>query len=116
MDRSLSALIWKHSKRDQLVLLLVTLLTFPFLYATLELPKRIINDAIGAEDPMVMAFGYQFSQIQFLSALCFGYLAAVLAHQRRLAFQVGGLHCPLGAAVRYPFQNLQKEVFYEVSQ
>ena len=80
MDRSLSAFIWKHSKRDQLVLLLVTLLTFPFLYATLELPKRIINDAIGAVDPMVMAFGYQFSQIQFLSALFFGYLAAVLAH------------------------------------
>ena len=80
MDRSLSAFIWKHSKRQQLVLLGVTLLTFPFLYATLELPKRIINDAIGAEDPMVMTFGYQLSQIQFLTALCVGYLLAVLAH------------------------------------
>ncbi|MEQ6203114.1 ABC transporter transmembrane domain-containing protein [Sulfitobacter sp. HNIBRBA2951] len=80
MDRSISAFIWKHSKRQQFVLLGVTLLTFPFLYATLELPKRIINDAIGAEDPMVMTFGYQLSQIQFLTALCVGYLLAVLAH------------------------------------
>jgi putative ABC transport system ATP-binding protein len=80
MDRSLSAFIWKHSKREQLVLLVVTVLTFPFLYATLELPKRIINDAIGADDPMVVLMGHELSQIQFLSALCFGYLAAVLAH------------------------------------
>jgi hypothetical protein len=48
MDRSLFAFIWKYSKREQLVLLAVTFFTFPFLYATLELPKRIINDAIGA--------------------------------------------------------------------
>lgn len=80
MDRSLSAFIWKHSKRQQLMLLGVTLLTFPFLYATLELPKRIINDAIDAEDPMVMTFGYELSQIQFLAALCIAYLLAVLVH------------------------------------
>jgi|TARA_B110000908_G_C10081569_1_gene369821 putative ABC transport system ATP-binding protein len=63
MDRSLFAFIWKHSKREQLLLLVVTLLTFPFLYATLELPKRIINDVIDAEDPMVSALGFELSQI-----------------------------------------------------
>ncbi|KIN74655.1 ABC transporter transmembrane domain-containing protein [Sulfitobacter guttiformis] len=80
MDRSLFAFIWKYSKREQLVLLVVTILTFPLLYATLELPKRIINDAIGAEGPMVSAFGIELSQIQFLTALCLGYLGAVLVH------------------------------------
>jgi putative ABC transport system ATP-binding protein len=80
MDRTLFTFIWKHSKRDQLVLLAVTILTFPFLYATLELPKRIINDAIDADDPMVNAFGYDLTQIEFLTLLCLGYLAAVLAH------------------------------------
>jgi len=80
MDRTLFAFIWKHSKREQLVLLAFTVFTFPFLYATLELPKRIINDAIGAEDPMVSVYGVDLSQIQFLAALCLGYLAAVLAH------------------------------------
>ena len=78
MDRSLSTFIWKHSKREQMVLLVVTVLTFPLLYATLELPKRIINDAIGADDLMVNAFGYELSRIQFLTLLCLGYLAAVL--------------------------------------
>ena len=80
MDRTLYAFIWKYSKREQLVLLAFTVFTFPFLYATLELPKRIINDAIGAENPMVSIFGYELSQIQFLTLLCLGYLAAVLAN------------------------------------
>ncbi|MBT4107533.1 MAG: hypothetical protein HOE38_07275, partial [Proteobacteria bacterium] len=47
METSLFSYIWRYSKRDQIVLLLVTLTTFPILYASLELPKRIINDAIG---------------------------------------------------------------------
>ena len=80
MDRSLFAFIWKHSKREQMVLLAVTLITFPLLYTTLILPKQIINDAIGAEDPMVSFVGVELSQIQFLTALCFAYLAAVLIH------------------------------------
>ena len=80
MDSSLFAFIWKHSKRDQLLLLALTIVTFPFLYATLELPKRIINDAIGAASETVVVLGFEFSQIQFLMALCFGYLGAVLAH------------------------------------
>ena len=80
MDSSLFAFIWKHSKRDQLLLLALTIVTFPFLYATLELPKRIINDAIGAASDVVVVFGAEVSQIQFLLILCFGYLGAVLAH------------------------------------
>ena len=80
MDSTIFAFIWKHSKRDQLMLLGLTVVTFPFLYATLELPKRIINDAIGASGDVVTALGFEFSQIQFLLALCFGYLGAVLCH------------------------------------
>ncbi|MEO1365497.1 MAG: hypothetical protein AAFU86_17165, partial [Pseudomonadota bacterium] len=62
MDSSLFAFIWKHSKRDQLMLLALTVVTFPFLYATLELPKRIINDAIGATSDIVPIFGTEVSQ------------------------------------------------------
>ena len=80
MDSTLFAFIWKHSKRDQLMLLGLTIVTFPFLYATLELPKRIINDAIGAEGGIIRVLGFELSQVQFLMALCFGYLGAVLAH------------------------------------
>ncbi|MDF3415280.1 cyclic nucleotide-binding domain-containing protein [Sulfitobacter sp. M57] len=80
MERSIFSFIWKYSRREQMTLLAFTLFTFPFLYATLELPKRIINDAIGAEFGMVEVFGTQISQVQFLMVLCFGYLSAVLAH------------------------------------
>jgi putative ABC transport system ATP-binding protein len=80
MERSLFSFIWKFSKREQLMLLVVTVITFPLLYATLELPKRIINDAIGATSDVIRLFGYEFTQIQFLMLLSFGYLGAVLAH------------------------------------
>lgn len=80
MERTLFSFIWKHSAQQQFVLLGVTLITFPFLYATLELPKRIINDAIGAASDAVNFFGVEVSQIQFLLALSFGYLGAVLCH------------------------------------
>jgi putative ABC transport system ATP-binding protein len=80
MDSTLFAFIWKHSKRRQLILLAVTLATFPLLYVTLELPKRIINDAIGGDGSPVSVLGYDFSQIQFLMLLCVGFLVSVLAN------------------------------------
>ncbi|WGI21263.1 ABC transporter transmembrane domain-containing protein [Amylibacter sp. IMCC11727] len=80
MDSTLFAFIWKHSKRSQLMLLAVTLATFPLLYITLELPKRIINDAIGGDGSPVSLLGYEFSQIQFLLLLCGGFLLSVLAN------------------------------------
>lgn len=80
METSLFAFIWKFSKREQLFLLFFTLFTFPFLYATLELPKRIINDAIGAHDNSIELLGYTLTQIEFLVALCLLYLGAVLSH------------------------------------
>ncbi len=80
MEPTLSAFIWKFSRRDQLFLLAFTIFTFPFLYVTLELPKRIINDAIGADSAVIDLYGYQLSQVNFLFLLCFGYLIAVLVH------------------------------------
>ncbi len=53
---------------------------FPLLYLTLELPKRIINDAIGASSQIVTVWGFSLQQTTFLMILCFAFLAAVLAH------------------------------------
>ena len=80
MERNLFAFIWKFSRRDQLFLLGFTLFTFPFLYATLELPKRIINDAIGSDTQIIRVVGFEMTQVQLLLALCFGYLGAVVVH------------------------------------
>lgn len=80
MERSIFSFIWKYSRREQLTLLVLTVVTFPILYVTLELPKRIINDAIGADVEVMDLFGVQVTQVQFLMLLCFGYLGAVLVH------------------------------------
>jgi hypothetical protein len=61
METSLFRYIWRYSKRDQIVLLLVTLTTFPILYASLELPKRIINDAISGTQGDVTVLGVSLS-------------------------------------------------------
>jgi putative ABC transport system ATP-binding protein len=45
--RSIYRFVLHYSLPDQIYLVVVTLLSFPFLYLSLELPKLIINDAIG---------------------------------------------------------------------
>ncbi|MFK7764381.1 MAG: ABC transporter transmembrane domain-containing protein [Roseobacter sp.] len=72
--------IWKYSKRDQFILLAVTTSLFPFLFLTLELPKRIINDAIGAQSSQINVLGQQLEQVTFLWLLCLGFLTSVLVH------------------------------------
>lgn len=80
MEKSIFRFIWTHSKKSQLTLLLITLLTFPILYISLELPKRIINDAIGGPSEGVVVLGISFGQVEFLMLLCAGFLLAVLAN------------------------------------
>lgn len=63
-----------------MILLVVTAALFPLLYLTLELPKRIINDAIGSQSAIVEFWGFQFEQFTFLLILCFAFLASVLCH------------------------------------
>ncbi len=50
------------------------------LYLTLELPKRIINDAIGSETSTITYYGFAFEQVTFLGILCIAFLLSVLAH------------------------------------
>ena len=80
MEKSLFKFIWKYSKREQIIQLLLTLLTFPILFATLELPKRIINDAIGGSGEDIVVLGISFSQVQFLLILCAAFFLAVVTN------------------------------------
>ncbi len=61
-------------------MLAVTLTLFPLLFLTLELPKRIVNDAIGAGSDSVNFFGLEVSQITFLMILCGIFLLSVFVH------------------------------------
>jgi len=78
MEPTLFSFIWKYSKRQQLWLLVLTLVSFPFLYASLELPKRIINDAIGATTDRIDLYGVELTQVQYLLVLCAAFFATVL--------------------------------------
>jgi putative ABC transport system ATP-binding protein len=46
MDTSLFRYIWRHSKRDQIVILTIIMASLPFYFAMLDLPRRIVNEAI----------------------------------------------------------------------
>ena len=78
MEPTIFAFIWKYSKRQQIMLLLFTLASFPFLFVTLELPKRIINDAIGSTTDNIPLLGFTLTKIEYLLVLCFAFLAMVL--------------------------------------
>jgi ABC-type multidrug transport system fused ATPase/permease subunit/CRP-like cAMP-binding protein len=79
MAKSFLSYVWSNSARWQIILLIMTGAYFPFLYLTLDLPKQIINDAIGGENFPVNIFGYEFDQLQYLLGLCFAYLLMVLS-------------------------------------
>ena len=78
MESTLFKFIFRYSLKNQLILLAVTALSFPFLYASLDLPKQIINEAIGGQNFPQPLFGHELDQIPFLLLLCGIYLALVL--------------------------------------
>ena len=70
--------ILRHSLRQQLLVLMLTLASFPFLYYSLKLPKTIINGAIATSKHFPQnIFGFEFDQIAYLTLLCAAFLALV---------------------------------------
>ena len=77
MQPSIFRFVLKHSRREQIILLVFTALAFPFLYLSLDLPKTIINEAIGGRDFPRVVLGYELEQIPFLLVLCGIFLSLV---------------------------------------
>jgi putative ABC transport system ATP-binding protein len=69
MESTLFRFIWRYSKRDQIFLLVLTALSFPFLYLSLDLPKTIINKAISNKDIPPDILGISVDQIDYLMVL-----------------------------------------------
>lgn len=78
MEPSIFKFIIRHSLRDQIRILLLTLVSFPFVYATLEVPKRIINDAIGGANVPDQVLGLEVDRVDYLLLLCALFLGLVL--------------------------------------
>ncbi len=87
MEKSIFRYLLRYTAPQQAYLLAVTVAYYPFLYLSLELPKIIVNEAIGGgvDPPYPMTvFGHTFivetPQIRFLLALSFTYLFLVLVN------------------------------------
>src|ERR1700722_17184469 len=69
--------ILRHSLKQQIMLLVLTLVSFPFLYYSLDLPKTIVNHAIGGKHFPQEFLGIEFDQVPYLMTLCGVFLALV---------------------------------------
>ncbi|MGE4219818.1 MAG: ABC transporter transmembrane domain-containing protein, partial [Alphaproteobacteria bacterium] len=85
MERSIFQYILRYSTPQQLALGAAVLVSYPFLYLSLDLPKIIVNQAIngGPQGPYKLPlFGTSFkldvAQLQYLFLLCGIYLLLVL--------------------------------------
>ena len=92
MDRNIYKFIFKHTKGQQLYILLVTLCSMPFYYASLDIPKLIINSALKVDDPTVSGDEFprplkilgieimDVDQLTLLGSLCIIFLLLVLVN------------------------------------
>lgn len=77
LDSSIYRFIMHDSLRDQMYLVVVTLLSFPFLYGTLQIPKYIV-DTIAGKTSSRELFDLNIAQIPYLLLLCGAFLAFIL--------------------------------------
>ncbi|HIE74694.1 MAG TPA: ABC transporter ATP-binding protein, partial [Gammaproteobacteria bacterium] len=78
IDRSIYRYVLRYTLRGQLFLLLLTVLTMPLVYISLDIPKRIINQAIGGVDMPDQILGFGVDQISYLLALSVAFLLVVV--------------------------------------
>ncbi|MEQ9448991.1 MAG: ABC transporter ATP-binding protein, partial [Rhodospirillaceae bacterium] len=83
MEKSIYRYILKYSLRQQIVLTLMAVASFPFLYAFYELPKMIINGAISAKNITfpTTVLGVPLDQVDYLWVLCGIFLLLVGINQ-----------------------------------
>ncbi|WP_286238510.1 ABC transporter transmembrane domain-containing protein [Neptuniibacter halophilus] len=78
MEPRIFRYILKHSLKDQIQVVFITLLSFPVLYATLELPKLIINDALNTDKKTVQILEMNLTTEQLLLSYCAIYLLLII--------------------------------------
>ena len=77
LEPTITRFILKYSLKQQILLLLLTMASFPFLYYSLDLPKTIINHAIGGKHFPQILLGIPLEQVPYLMTLCAAFLALV---------------------------------------
>ncbi len=87
MDRSMYRFVLKHSGRQQLYILIFVAISWPIGFMLFDVPKQIINRALGGEGPPFTAsvlglfeFSFGGSQVIFLVILCVFFLFLVFVN------------------------------------
>src|SRR4051794_2786223 len=81
LEPTIYRFVLKYSSRQQILLLLFTLLSFPFLYYSLELPKTIVNHAIREEAKFPQSIlGMDLDRVPYLMALSAIFLLLVFVN------------------------------------
>ncbi len=101
MEKTVFGYVWRFSRRQQIVLTLMSAASLPFLYLFYEVPKTIINEAIqgigvtypinlsekltfnilGLDVPLTGPFEFVVDQSPYLFILCFLFLLLVAINQ-----------------------------------
>lgn len=81
LEPGLYRFILRYSRREQLYLVAVTLLSLPFFYYSLKIPKLIVNEAIRNKHFPPEMFGISFGRVSYLFVLCGIFLVLVLISQ-----------------------------------
>ena len=77
MESSIFGFIWKYSKRQQLVILALSVVLLPLNYYSYDIPKQIVNRALGTDENPSF-FGHDMDRLQLLMVLCGLFLGVVL--------------------------------------
>lgn len=78
LQRSLFSTVLRYSRRQQVLMIMFSLIALPILYMTLELPKQIVNNALDSSRFPVVVLGQDVDQVIFLVLLCSLYLLAII--------------------------------------
>lgn len=104
MDTNLFRFVWRYSRSEQIGILLLILASLPFYFASLDIPRLIVSDALQGRafqegrttatlfdwsftlpeflggGKIALLPGFEFDQLQYLMALSFVFLALVLVN------------------------------------
>jgi putative ABC transport system ATP-binding protein len=109
--------ILRHSLASQILLLLFTLVSFPFLYYSLVLPKTIMDGAIksGKQFPQRI-LGFEFDQLGYLMLLCVAFLALVFINGA-FKYYINTFKGRLGERMlrRFRYQLYQRMLLFPLS-
>jgi ABC-type multidrug transport system fused ATPase/permease subunit len=117
LEPTLYRFILRHTSGAQIFLLVLTLVSFPFLYYSLLLPKTITDGAIksGKHFPQHI-LGFDLDQISYLMVLCVAFLGLVFINGG-FKYYINTFKGRLGERMlrRFRYQLYQRMLLFPVS-